>query len=245
MTLCFLRRGADATRRRVARYGVPFLFLALAIAAHAQSTNRAPAFETLPKGGTIVIMPPDVELFEISAGGVLEPKAEWTQAAAKHLRSALTDRSAKLDMKSVFLSEGDSDEVAEINALHAAVAGAIALHHFGPSMLRLPTKEGKLDWSLGEPVRLIKQKTGADYAFFTWIRDSYASAERIAMMVTLALFGIGVGGGAQVGYASLVDLNTGQVLWFNRLIRMHGDLREADKAVETLDTLLEGFPATR
>jgi hypothetical protein len=47
----------------------------------------------------------------------------------------------------------------------------------------------------------------------------------------------------QVGYASLVDLNTGQILWFNRLVRGSGDLREADKATETLDALLANFPA--
>ncbi|MBI2293220.1 MAG: hypothetical protein HYU73_23420 [Betaproteobacteria bacterium] len=92
---------------------------------------------------------------------------------------------------------------------------------------------------------MIKEKTGADYALFSWIRDSYASGERVATMVVLALFGIGVPGGSQVGYASLVDLNTGRILWFNRLLRASGDLREADKAVETLDTLLNNFPRSQ
>jgi hypothetical protein len=80
---------------------------------------------------------------------------------------------------------------------------------------------------------------------FTWVRDSYASAERVAMMVGLALLGVGVGGGAQVGYASLVDLESGQVLWFNQLRRASGDLREAAKATESVEALLTGFPATR
>ena len=113
-------------------------------------------------------------------------------------------------------------------------------------MLQLPTKDGKLDWSLGESVRAIKEKTGADYALFSWIRDSYASGERIAATIFLALFGIGMApGGLQQGYASLVDLNTGQVMWFNRLFRQTGDLREADKAADTLNALLENFPASR
>jgi hypothetical protein len=30
---------------------------------------------------TIVVMPLDVELFELTAGGVQEPQAEWTKAA--------------------------------------------------------------------------------------------------------------------------------------------------------------------
>lgn len=221
------------------------VFLALSHPAAAQSKNRAPGFEALPKNATVVIMPTDIELFEISAGGVPEPKADWTDAASKHFRAALNAKRKLLDIKSVVLSDQDADEVAEINALHAAVARAISMHHFGTGFLQLPTKDGKLDWSLGEPVRLIKQKTGADYAFFSWIRDSYASGERIATMIAFALLGVGMSGGTQVGYASLVDLNTGKILWFNRLVRASGDLREADKATETLGVLLENFPGTK
>ena len=55
--------------------------------------------------------------------------------------------------------------------------------------------------------------------------------------------GVGVGGGFQVGYASLVDLQTGQVLWFNQLQRGFGDLRDAAKAAESVGALLAGFPA--
>jgi hypothetical protein len=49
----------------------------------------------------------------------------------------------------------------------------------------------------------------------------------------------------QTGYASLVELDTGRVLWFNRLQRGSGDLREAEKAAETIDSLLNNFPAPK
>ena len=52
-------------------------------------------------------------------------------------------------------------------------------------------------------------------------------------------------GGTQAAYASLVDLQTGRVVWFNDLDRMWGDLREAQPAAETVETLLKGFPALR
>lgn len=219
--------------------------LAQPLFASAQSKNRAPGFETLAKGATIVIMPADIELFSLSAGGVLEPKADWTESAARHFKSAMEAKRAQLGVKTVLLGEKDVDDVAEINALHGALSRAIALHQFGPGNLALPTKEGKLDWSMGESVQAIKKKTGADYVFFSWIRDSYTSSERAAAMIVMALLGVGIGGGVQVGNASLVDLNTGQVLWFNRLMRASGDLREADKAAETLNALLENFPAAK
>ncbi len=211
----------------------------------AQSKNLAPGFGVMPTGTKVVIMPTDIELFSISGGGVLEPKADWTEAASKHFKAALMEKKKTLGLVTVELSESDADDVAEVNTLHAAVARAISLHHFGISSMNLPTKEGKLDWSMGEAVRVIKAKTGADYALFSWVRDSYASAERVAAMVVLALFRVGVSGGAQIGYASLVDLNTGKVLWFNRLARGSGDLREPQKAAETLNALLDQFPVTQ
>jgi hypothetical protein len=211
--------------------------------AWAQSRNLAPGFEHLPKDATVAIMPVDIELFSISGGGVLEPKADWTDAAAGHFNRAVRARNERLGLRGQAISENAADELAEVNTLHAAVAQAIALHHFGP--LALPTKEGKLDWSLAEAVAPVKKATGARYALFSWVRDSYASAERKAAMIGMALLGIGMPGGIQVGYASLVDLETGQVVWFNRLARGTGDLREAESAAETVEALLTGFPVAQ
>lgn len=208
-----------------------------------QSKNLAPGFRALPKGVKVVIMPVDIELFLIGGGGIPEPKADWTEAANKHFKEALVAKKRELGVDSVELSERDGESFEEINNLHGAVARAIALHHFGP--VSLPTKEGKLDWSMGEAVKVIKDKTGADYAIFNWVRDSYASAERKAAMVALALFGVGIGGGVQIGYSSLVELNTGRVVWFNRLLRASGDLREAGPAAETVNSLLENFPVAK
>ena len=231
------------------RYILFVLVAALGLSAgqlvRAQSKNLAPGFQALQQTARIVLMPTDIELFSISGGGILEPKADWTEAAARHFKAALIEKKKKLGVVSVALSEQDADDFAEINTLHAAVARAINLHHFGPGYLTLPTKDGKLDWSLGEAVRPIKQKTGADYALFSWVRDSYVSGERVAAMIVLGLLGIVVPGGTQVGYASLVELGTGRVVWFNRLVRGRGDLREAAGAAETLDALLEDFPGAK
>lgn len=221
------------------------LLVSFAGLAFAQSKNLAPGFVSLPKGAKVAIMPTDIELFSISAGGVPEPKADWTEAASKYFKEALVKKKQALGLDTVEVSEKDADDFADVNALHAAIARSISIHHFGPGFLNLPTKDGKLDWSLGESAREVKKTTGADYALFSWVRDGYASAERVATMIVLAVVGVGVGGGMQTGYASLVDLNTGQVVWFNRLQRGSGDLREAEKAAETVDTLLKQFPIAK
>ena len=220
-----------------------------------ESMNLAPGFTTLAKGTKVLVMPLDIELYSISAGGVPEPKADWTEVAHKNFRDALLARKGIQGVEMMTLSERDADDFTDINALHGAVARAISLHHFGAPGFHLPTKQGKLDWSLGESVRAIKEKTGADYALFSWVRDSYASTERqvtaaLSSIATLILSGgraVSTGGmsGLQLGYASLVDLNTGQVLWFNRIQRNAGDLRDPAKAASTVDALLEEFPAVK
>ena len=226
------------TAMRVLIALLTFSLSCVGAAAHAQ-TNLADGFKQLPSGARIALMPADVELFEISAGGVPEPRSDWTKAALANVQQLIKERRGKIGANVVDVTD-ESEEVVELNRLHGAVGVAIANHHYG--LLKLPTKDGRLDWTLGEDAAVLKQRTGADYALFLFIRDSYASAERKAAIVIGALFGIGIPGGVQIGYASLVDLRTGQVLWFNRLLRGHGDLRERDKAAETLDTLLTGFP---
>jgi hypothetical protein len=77
------------------------------------------------------------------------------------------------------------------------------------------------------------------------VRDSYVSAERVAMIVAMAALGIAISAGVQVGYASLIDLRSGRVVWFNKLARPYGDLRQPEPARETIEALLTGFPAVR
>jgi hypothetical protein len=223
-----------------------FLVLALVVAepALAQSKHLAPGFTALPKGATVAVMPTDIELFSISAGGVVEPRGDWTEAATRHFRAALLAKQQAYGLVSREVSEKEFEPFTEIGELHRAVARAILMHHFDSIVFRLPTKEKQLDWSLGPSVQAIKKATGADYAFFSWVRDSYVSDERKAVMLAMALlFGGGFGGGMQVAYASLVDLDSGRIVWFGDVHRAMGDLRVEDRARETLDTLLTEFPA--
>jgi hypothetical protein len=224
---------------RLARWLSLLALVVLPLAANAQAA-KAEGFSRLPDGAVVAVMPLDIELYSISAGGVLEPQAEWTGKAHENLRQAFLGRKSALNVNFRML-EGEADErIEELNRLHGAVGNAIVMHRAG--MFALPTKEGKLDWSLGEDAAAIREKTGADYALFSFVRDSYASGERVAMMVVGALLGVGLPGGSQIGYASLVDLSTGRIVWFNFLARASGDLREPEKARESANALLASFP---
>jgi hypothetical protein len=228
--------------------GAALVMAALCPAALASdsSKNLAPNFSALPSNSKILIAPPDIELFSLSTGGVLEPRADWTSSARQNVRAEVEQRRGALGVDTVELDEATADEFGELLNLHAAIAQSIALHHFGGTPL--PTKNGQLDWSFGDALKPLQERTGARYGLFIWVRDSYTSGGRYAAIAITAILTMGhvaLAHGGQSAYASLVDLDSGRVLWFNRVERGHGDLREADKASGTVDALLENFPVAK
>jgi hypothetical protein len=143
-----------------------------------------------------------------------------------------------------------AETIAELERLHGAVGNSIALHKYlGED---LPTKRRKgLDWTLGEQAVALGQRTGMDYALFLHAEDSFASTGRVALQV-LGVAGClvgfcapNIGGAGQFAYASLVDLHTGKVVWFNVLQTgsqvagiKFGDIRTPDGAAVMVERLL-------
>jgi hypothetical protein len=200
----------------------------------------------LPQNARVLLMPLDVQLFELTTGGLQEPKADWTAAAESHVDKALENFLAqKKDTVVRYEPPADNPEKARMNEqlmkLHEAVGNAIMIHTYFAGF-QLPTKKEAFDWSLGDGIQRINERYGAHAALFIFIRDSYASPGRKAAMVLGALAGISITGGFQTGFASLVDLQTGDVLWFGRLFRQTGDLRTPEPAYEAVSQLLFGIP---
>ena len=219
-----------------------FFLLAVLAGCAASVKRQTPELRREPGSTpTIVVMPLDVELSQLTAGGMEEPQAEWTEAAHEHMRAALEEEAKVRQVKLVTFDpdrgeQGDRDTALALVALHRAVGSAVLLHQY--MGLPLPSKEGKFDWSLGPSVSSISRSQQASYALFLFVRDSYATAGRIAFIAAAALLGVGVPGGSQVGFASVVDLKTGDIVWFNRLVRASGDLRTPAAAAETVKVLV-------
>ncbi len=196
--------------------------------------------------GSVVMITPDIELSEVGAGGAAEPRKAWTEAARqlypKAARQRLTGQGIVLRPDFIIpLDTPPERRVRQLELLNQAVS--LSILQYGGRNSSLRNKHGKFDWSLGPGVVELQQITGADYALFTYLRDSYSSGGRVAMRVLGAvLLGGDIGGGMQVGLASLVDLRTGQVVWHNLLLDQTGDLRTPAGADETAGDLLKGFP---
>src|SRR5262245_44511002 len=86
----FLHRGHAQRRLPQTLIGVA---LAAILAGCATPTHRqAPELRRdAAKEPRIVVMPLDVELSQLTAGGLEEPHSEWTDAALKHIWAALRD----------------------------------------------------------------------------------------------------------------------------------------------------------
>jgi hypothetical protein len=225
------------------------IVLVLSIVVSGCATSSFRQVDTLrkPQGQTAtVLMPLDVHLYELTAAGLQEPKADWTELAKGHLTAAFAAEQTSLGLQLKPLDEASvdsaaSDRLLQVQRLHSVVGQAILTHQYVP-VLALPSKGGKFDWTLGPEVKALKEATGADYALFVFVNDGYSSGGRVALIVAGAMLGIGIPGATQLGFASLVDLETGDVVWFNRLLRNVGDLRTAEPARETAKTLLTNFP---
>jgi hypothetical protein len=128
--------------------------------------NIAPGFQGLAASEKILLMPVDVELFSLSAGGVVEPRADWTAAALGHMKAAIAAKKAQIRSSVVELPEGAADEFEEQIGLHAAVASSIALHHSAGGVWALPSKAGVLDWTFGDAMQPLQARSGARYGLF-------------------------------------------------------------------------------
>ena len=212
---------------------------------------------TPPQGDyKLLVLRPDVTVSSLTTGGMAEPRADWTEQARTNIIAALQAQQATQGGKTTILARRNelpgvsAGEVADIERLNYAVAQSIVLHKYLGEYL--PTKRGKgLDWTLGEDAVRLGQKTGYDYALFMHAEDQVASTGRVLLGVlgaagcVVGFCAPNIGGATQLDYASLVDLKTGEVVWFN-VVRAgsevpgikFGDLRTPEGAAQMVDRLL-------
>jgi hypothetical protein len=232
---------------RLARVIVAASFSVLVVACTQTKTFLSES-EIPERSGTlrVLLKPSDVEVSELTAAGLSEPNAVWTASAKTNIETALD---AIMEAKDAWLvryraavGELANDEaLQQALKLHSAVGAMILVHKYIPAMA-LPTKKDKFDWSMGKAATVLRRSFDADYALFVYFRDSFASSGRVAVILIGALFGVGVQGGSQIGFASLVDLRSGQIVWFNRLFKDTGDLRKPDSARGATESLLIKLP---
>ncbi len=236
---------------------------ALTLAGCVQTRQFADAEFAPPSGDyDLLVLRPYVSVGSITTGGLVEPRADWTEQARANILAALRAQQAGRGGRTMVLESragvaGMTDQqVADLERLFNAVGSAIVVHRYAG--LRLPTKRRQgLDWTLGEDAVRLGRATGMDYALFLYATDAHASSGRTALQV-LGIAGCFIGfcapqgGAGQQAYASLVDLATGEVVWFNMLQTgsqlpgvEFGDIRTREGADQMVERLIGRMRAGR
>lgn len=232
------------------------MLLAMAAAAPVTAQERTAVKKgfVLPanSGKTILVFAPAVRVGAQSTGGMFEPNGDWTEQAKKNIAAALAKLQAGLGNTVIPAPESYGDDarlVEEYTALFAAVSQSVITYQFFVGN-RLPTKKrdnktAVFDWSLGAGVAGLPGAKDADFALFLYNQDAYGSTGRKLLQVVALLGpGIAIKSGEHKGYAGLVDLRTGDLLWLNADGAMGGDVRTPEGAEKRVGQLLEEFPGS-
>ena len=223
--------------------------LVIAQPAHAQfggleRTEVREGYRIKAGEANILVFRPDVRVGAQTTGGMHEPNAEWTETAKANLIGAMREMHGTNGIELVMVPDQDGemgDLVESYTALFGTVASAVLTHKMTYGN-RLPTKKDRFDWTLGEGAAQLKE-LGGDYGLFFYTYDSYGSTGRkVIQGLALVLGGGLVPSGVHIGYAGLVDLNTGDLVWLNVDTSMGGDPRTAEGARKRVAQLMEDFP---
>lgn len=233
------------------------LAVSVPLAGCVQTQQFADLQFTPPQGDyKLLVLRPDVTVGSLTTGGMTEPRADWTEEARTNIIAALRAQQESRGGNVTILEhrrdlpDVSEQQVADVERLFFAVGQSIVLHKYLGDYL--PTKRRKgLDYTLGEDAVALGQKTGYDYALFLHAEDQVASRGRIALAVLgaagcfVGFCAPNVGGATQLDYAGLVDLHTGDVVWFNVVQAgsqvpgiSFGDLRTPAGAAQMVERLL-------
>jgi len=202
------------------------------------------ATPVLPK--KLVILPINIDVMEVTAGGVKEEVPEWSAKAEKNIYNSLSslikqDTSLK-QVKLPNLSSKTSAVVDEHMALYTLVVNTA-------TKTDLEHKVRRFDYSIGPGLTALRKKTGADAAVMVYGRDHISTAGRItqSVLAKVPIVNIFTGQDVSMGdsfvHVGIIDLKTGDLLWMNSEYRDDTtDLRDFDDADDMIKTTFEWYP---
>jgi len=244
-------QGDDAVLRHKSAF-LPTLLLSLILplTVQAQDTPHWVHYKlltpnpTLPK--KVVVLPVNVEVLEVTAGGVEETVPEWTaEASANITRSVSAAIKADASLEQVSMPRL-SGELAEVVNEH------MALYHLVISTASTNGWQHKVrhfDYSIGPGLAALQRKTGADAAVLVYGRDYVSTAGRKAKAVAgnLPIVNIFTGPPPELGHSfihvGVVDLKTGDLLWMNSDYREDStSLRDQQDSSRVVETVFAWYP---
>lgn len=194
----------------------------------------------------VVLLPVQMTIKEVTAGGVSEEVPTWSKQGSANVREALASyfRSEKqkrvqlVDMPK--LSDQESENVRQHIALYREVASSAVDKTYGQQNAAMwRHKIQKFDYTLGSGLKSLAQRTGADSAVIVVGEDTVSTTGRkiAAFLMDSVSYGHSF---LSVG---IVNLNTGDIIWFNYAFEYKSmDLREAKDAQAMVARVFDEYP---
>lgn len=205
-----------------------------------------PAAPGLPK--RVLVVPPEVNVVEVTAGGIGEKDKEWSQQATENLLTSLRGQAGKGDLFELVpmpvLTQEEKDAVDAHRAMFDLVA-ANASQHALSTYSFWKERAAKLHYTVGPGLGFLAEKSGADAALFISAEDAVSTGGRLAVLAaTILLFGMpAITPGYSYLAAGIVELSSGNLLWHNfdwNIARR--DLRKPQDADGLLTEVFASFP---
>lgn len=229
------------------------LFLSACATSPASYRTNPQLNEKLKTTKRITVIPLEIEVSELSAGGIQEKIDQWCVQAKNNVMTAIQK---ELEAKQLLfvkpfhetmLSEDQRSNLDETRALFDAVNSSILTHVYGIPEQRFPEKSENFDYSLGEEVGELARDV--DALLFVRGIDIIPTAGKQAIETGKLILGVLAGvalpvniGGTFVSIA-LVDADTGSIIWYNQYgSGTSTDLRNPIKTTTIVKKLLNDFP---
>ena len=198
---------------------------------------------TLPR--KVVVLPVNIEVVEVSAGGVEEKVPDWSKEASQSVFKALSAAIDKQKLKELATPHFAGDSAANVDehlALYKLVVGTATTTGWRHKIKRF-------DYSIGPGLRAIADSSGVDVAVMVYGRDYVSTAGRVARAVAgnIPIVNIFTGPAPQLGHSyihvGVVDLKTGDLLWMNSNYREGStNLRDPDDAAKMVREIFKWYP---
>ncbi len=190
----------------------------------------------------IAILPVDVAVKELTAGGIAEEVPDWSQQGAsiveKATRQIIETRKNIKIIPMPDLSEQEKKLVEQHTALYDLVAGNAFTFNSHPAWKAQREKEG---YTLGKGLAFLKDRCEADNVLMVIGQDYISSGGRKTASFFAAALGVYVPLGYAVLHAGVVDLETGNVLWMNTSMSQSLTFKEEKDAQAMVNLVFEKY----
>ncbi len=236
---------------RILKNAFPVLLLSIVCSCAIQKPymvhqSMTPRDASPPK--VIALIPNDIQVFEVTAGGVVEKVREWSDAAEKNICTAVAaSRDGDLNLQQLDparLTPVERDTLNQHLALFDIVAGN-ALWATNPQMgPPWNLKREHFDYTIGNGLSFLRTNYGYDAGLIVTGFDYISTPGRKGMMVAAMFLGVAIPMGHTFIVAGLVDFETGDILWFDHASDPSStDLREADSTRKFVVNIMADFKA--